>query len=91
MTTHEPTLHLWRAQTARRSEPYCRRAPAPRLSAEELALLRLVAEGLPIDSVAARLGLSPRTVRRRMHGLCDRIGVTGTMQAVVWAAHHGLV
>jgi hypothetical protein len=26
-----------------------------------------------------------------MHHLCDRIGVTGTMQAVVWAAHRGLV
>jgi DNA-binding NarL/FixJ family response regulator len=63
----------------------------PQLSDEELALLQLVAEGLPIDSVAARLSMSPRTVRRRMHDLCDRIGVTGTMQAVVWAAHHGLV
>jgi DNA-binding NarL/FixJ family response regulator len=63
----------------------------PGLTDEELALLRLVAEGLPIDSVAARLEISPRTVRRRMHDLCDRIGVTGTMQAVVWAAHRGLV
>jgi DNA-binding NarL/FixJ family response regulator len=65
--------------------------PVPQVSDEELAVLRLVAEGLPIASVAARLGMSPRTVRRRMHDLCDRIGVTGTMQAVVWAAHHGLV
>jgi len=63
----------------------------PGLTDEELALLRLVAEGLPIDSVAARLEISPRTVRRRMHDLCDHIGVTGTMQAVVWAAHRGLV
>jgi len=65
--------------------------PVPHLNEEELALLRLVAEGLPMDSVAARLGMSPRTARRRMHDLCGRIGVTGTMQAVVWAAHNGLV
>lgn len=65
--------------------------PAPRVSEEDLALLRLVAEGLPMDSVAARLGMSPRTARRRIHDLCERIGVTGTMQAVVWAAHRGLV
>jgi DNA-binding NarL/FixJ family response regulator len=65
--------------------------PAPGPTDEELAVLRLVAEGLPIDSVAARLEISPRTVRRRMHDLCERIGVTGTMQAVVWAAHRGLV
>ena len=67
------------------------RAPASLVTDEELALLRLLAEGLPSASVAARLGMSPRTLRRRMHDLCDRIGVTGTMQAVVWAAHHGLV
>ena len=65
--------------------------PAPPLTDEELTLLRLVAEGLPMDSVAARLGMSPRTARRRMHDLCERVGVTGTMQAVVWAAHNGLV
>jgi DNA-binding NarL/FixJ family response regulator len=65
--------------------------PAAQLSEEELALLRLVATGLPMDSVAARLGMSPRTARRRMRDLCERIGVTGTIQAVVWAAHHGLV
>src|SRR4051794_12923080 len=61
------------------------------LSDEELALLRLIAEGLPMNSVAARLGMSPRTARRRMHDLCARIGATGTMQAVVWDAHRGLV
>src|SRR4051794_35430772 len=61
------------------------------LSDEELAVLRLVAEGLPIDSVAVRLGMSPRTVRRRMHRVCEHIGVTNTIRAVVWAAHRGLV
>jgi len=65
--------------------------PSPELSDEEVAVLRLIAEGLPIDSVAARLGMSPRTVRRRMHDVCERIGVTSTIPAVVWAAHHGLV
>jgi DNA-binding NarL/FixJ family response regulator len=61
------------------------------VSAEELAILRHIADGLPIDSVAQRVGTSPRTVRRRMRNLCDRIGVTCAIQAVVWAAHRGLV
>jgi DNA-binding NarL/FixJ family response regulator len=68
-----------------------RRGSAPLVSAEELAILRYVAEGLPIDSVAHRVGTSPRTVRRRMRNLCDRIGATCAIQAVVWAAHRGLV
>src|SRR4051794_6409697 len=65
--------------------------PSPELTDEEVAVLRLVAEGLPIDSVAARLGMSPRTVRRRMHDVCEHLGVSSTIQAVVWAAHRGLV
>lgn len=68
-----------------------RPSPASLVSPEELAILRHVAEGLPIDSVAQRVGTSPRTVRRRMRNLCDRIGATCAIQAVVWAAHQGLV
>jgi DNA-binding NarL/FixJ family response regulator len=63
----------------------------PLVSTDELAILRLVAEGLPIDAVAHRLDTSPRTVRRRMRNLCDRIGATCTIQAVVWAARRDLV
>jgi DNA-binding NarL/FixJ family response regulator len=67
------------------------RRPPPLVSADELAILRLVAHGLPIDAVAHRLATSPRTVRRRMRNLGDRVGATCTIQAVVWAARHGLV
>jgi len=66
-------------------------AREPRLTAEELLILRHIADGLPIESVAHRIGISPRTVRRRMRTLCDRIGATCVIQAVVWAAHEGLV
>jgi DNA-binding NarL/FixJ family response regulator len=65
--------------------------PAPLVSTDELTMLRLIAEGLPIDAVAHRMETSPRTVRRRMRNLCDRIGATCAIQAVVWAARRGLV
>src|SRR5690242_13965889 len=68
-----------------------RRASTPVVSADELTVLRYIADGLPIDAVAHRMGTSPRTVRRRMRNLCDRIGATCAIQAVVWAAHRGLV
>ncbi|MEV0070897.1 MULTISPECIES: LuxR C-terminal-related transcriptional regulator [unclassified Amycolatopsis] len=61
------------------------------LEREELDLLALFAEGLPLDSIARRLELSDRTVRRRMRSICDRLGFATPIQAVVWAARRGLV
>lgn len=61
------------------------------LSAEDLYVLRLLAEGVAVDAVARRLGLSERTVRRRVRGVCDRLQVQAPVQAIVWAARRGLL
>jgi len=61
------------------------------LSREDVELLRLLARGLPLDAVARRLCTSERTVRRRTKAICDRLHVTAPIQAVVWAAHRGLL
>ena len=61
------------------------------LAMEELAVLQLVAKGLPTASVARRLEVSPRTVRRRVRNLCDRLEVAHPIQAIVWAARRGLI
>jgi len=61
------------------------------LSREDVELLRLLARGLPLDAVARRLNTSERTVRRRVRGICERLGVTASIEAVVWAARQGLV
>jgi DNA-binding NarL/FixJ family response regulator len=61
------------------------------VTAEELVILRLVADGLPLVSVAQHVGMSPRTVRRRIRGLCDRLGLAHSIQAVVWATRRGLI
>ena len=66
-------------------------AVRPVLSHEDVELLRLLADGLPTDAVARRLELSDRTVRRRTRAICDRLGVTAPVQAIVWAARRGLL
>jgi len=63
----------------------------PMLSHREPELLRLLAEGLPVDAVARRMSTSERTVRRRVRAICDRLGVGAPITAVTWAAHRGLI
>jgi DNA-binding NarL/FixJ family response regulator len=64
---------------------------SPSLSREDVMLLRLLAQGLALDAVGRRLLTSERTVRRRTRAICDRLGVGTPIQAVVWAARHGLL
>lgn len=61
------------------------------LNRQDVELLRLLAGGLPLEAVARRMNLSERTVRRRVKAICDRLGFTSSIQAVVWAARQGLV
>ncbi|WP_281272711.1 LuxR C-terminal-related transcriptional regulator [Prauserella muralis] len=61
------------------------------LSEDDIVLLRMLASGLPIEAIARRLGLSERTVRRRMRAVCDQLGFRTPIEAVVWAARQGLV
>lgn len=61
------------------------------LRADELRILALLAQGLAAETVARRLELSERTLRRRTRGICDQLGVRTPMEAVVWAARRGLV
>ncbi|MEV4984200.1 LuxR C-terminal-related transcriptional regulator [Micromonospora sp. NPDC053811] len=63
----------------------------PVLDEGDLRLLRLLATGLPLETVARRMGLSERTVRRRVRAVCDRLDVAAPIQAVVWAVRRGLL
>lgn len=58
---------------------------------EDVELLRLLAVGLSLESVARRLDLSERTVRRRMRSVCDRLGLGTPIEAVVWAVRRGVL
>jgi len=60
------------------------------LSGRDVELLRLLAQGLPLDSAARRVITTERTVRRRTRPSCNWLGVDAPIQAVVWAAQRVL-
>jgi DNA-binding CsgD family transcriptional regulator len=69
--------------------PVSAAAPAVQLSEKDRTIITLMAAGLTDEAIARRLGLSRRTVVRRIAVLLDRLGATTRFQAGVQAAHRG--
>jgi DNA-binding CsgD family transcriptional regulator len=61
------------------------------LSAREVEVLRLVAQGLTNPQVAERLYLSPRTVEQHLRSIYNKTGVSTRAAATAFAYEHGLV
>jgi DNA-binding NarL/FixJ family response regulator len=61
------------------------------LSARELEVARLVAEGFSSKEVAARLNLSVRTVEKHRANIMDKIGVREVASLVRWCIQSGIV
>ncbi|GAA1192028.1 DNA-binding CsgD family transcriptional regulator [Kitasatospora gansuensis] len=59
------------------------------LSAQESAIIRLLAEGHTDDAIAKRLGVSPRTARRLATDLMERLGARSRFEAGVRAVQSG--
>jgi DNA-binding NarL/FixJ family response regulator len=68
------------------------RAPArERLTEREREILRLVAEGLANKEIAARLGISERTVKFHVGEILGRLGAPNRARAVALAQQRGLL
>lgn len=65
--------------------------PAPQLSRRELEVLQLLADGRTPREVAARLFISPKTVRNHLSHIYEKLGVSDRSQAIVAGLRHGLV
>ena len=60
-------------------------------SADEQLVLNLLAAGLTDDAMARHLGVSVRTVQRRVREICARLGARTRFQAGLQARRHGLL
>ncbi|MEV5958649.1 response regulator transcription factor [Streptomyces sp. NPDC051987] len=59
------------------------------LSAREVEVLRLLAEGLSTAEVAGRLNYSERTIKNVLHDVIARLGLRNRTQAVAYAIRNG--
>ena len=57
----------------------------------DVEILRLLARGQTTDAIARRVGVSERTVRRRLRTVADEIGVDSSIEVVVHAVRAGLI
>jgi DNA-binding NarL/FixJ family response regulator len=72
--------------------PLASRAPFTEpLTARELQVLQLVAEGLPNKGIARRLGISENTAKFHVASLCGKLGASSRTEAVTIAARAGLI
>jgi DNA-binding NarL/FixJ family response regulator len=61
------------------------------LSARELDVLRLIAQGLENAEIATQLGISPRTAKNHVSNILAKLGQPSRVQAAVYAVRRGLV
>ncbi len=83
------TRRLLQAYAGRRPPDRERLAVAAHLTERETDILRALAEGLSNAEIAARLWLSPETVKTHVKSILGKLGVRDRTQAVVWAYRTG--
>jgi DNA-binding NarL/FixJ family response regulator len=65
--------------------------PAAELTARELQVLQLLAEGASNKEIARRLGITPHTAKFHVAAITGKLGATGRTDAVAKAMRLGLV
>jgi predicted ATPase/DNA-binding CsgD family transcriptional regulator len=64
--------------------------PGNVLTARELAVLQLIARGLPNKEIAVALGITPKTATHHTSAIYRKLGVRGRTEAAAVAHQHGL-
>lgn len=72
------------------SAPTSQTPPTDLLSAAEIRVLHLVAEGLDNATIAGTLNLSINTIKTHIRHIFEKLHVSDRTQAALWAVRHGL-
>ena len=73
------------------ADPASDSVPIDGLSPRELAVLRLIAQGMENSQIAAELGISPRTAKNHISNILAKLGFPSRVQAAVYAVRRGLI
>jgi DNA-binding NarL/FixJ family response regulator len=73
------------------TEPRRHDSPVHGLTRREVDVLRLIAQGLSNDEIAAALVVSVATVKTHVSNLLTKLQVDNRLQAVIWAYEHDVV
>ena len=75
----------------RRQQASTERQRANRLTARQIQILQLLADGLSVQDIAEKLDMSPLTVRTHVQNILTRLGVHTKLEAVALAIRHGKI
>jgi two-component system nitrate/nitrite response regulator NarL len=64
---------------------------AKQLTAREVEVLQLLAEGASSTEISGQLSVSPNTVRTHVQGILTKLQVHSRLEAAAFAVRHGLV
>jgi PAS domain S-box-containing protein len=87
----EDVVELLRFAGARKEEEYEAQQSIARLTDREREVLEALAEGLDAQQIAGRLHISAKTERNHVASILAKLGVHSRLQALVFAARHGVV
>ncbi|QCB94780.1 response regulator [Cellulomonas shaoxiangyii] len=77
--------------TRRRTQPVTAARASELLTARELDIVLLLAQGMSNDEIARELFLEVSTVKSHLARVMPKLGVKSRLQAVVWAYQNGVV
>lgn len=84
-------IEMLRLVSRERQEEHKARQAIERLTPREREVLQALAEGLESKEIARKMNITVETERTHMVNILHKLGVHSRLQALVFAARHGLV
>ena len=87
----EDTIQMLRAASTKHHKEHEVNLRLEKLTPRERQVLEALAEGLDSKEIAQKLGITMETERTHIINILNKLGVNSRLQALVFAARHGLV